>query len=218
MLSTRRRQIAWLATLAALASVVGFAVSREQRYAAADNAVVTSMTVRLATAETLSLIKDAETGQRGFLLTKDESFLAPYAKARRELPKQMDQLKWLVAADKGQARIVYEVERLAGEKLDELAETVQLVRDGHADLAVGIVREGRGRRMMLALRAETQRLLSMQSAELQQKRQAASAQRRDLQYFLYAAAVLVLGIVAGGLWASRTGTREAQQAPPRSRT
>lgn len=211
MLSTRRRQIAWLATITTLASVVALAASREHRYSVADEAVITSMTVRQATADTLSLIKDAETGQRGFLLTKDESFLAPYAKARRELPQQMEQLKWLVATDKSQARIVYEVERLAGAKLDELAETIQLAKDGHGDLAVNIVREGRGRRLMLALRAETQRLLSMQGAELQHKRDAASMQRRQLQFFLYAAAVLVLGIVAGGLWTSRQGSRPAPQ-------
>lgn len=212
MFSTRQRQVAWAATLIALAGVAGLAVSREERSAVADEAVLTSMTVRQATADTLSLLKDAETGQRGFLLTKDESFLAPYAKARREIPGQLEQLKRQVASETKQARIVYEVERLAGEKLDELAETVQMARDGHADLAVDIVREGRGRRLMVALRAETGRLLTLQAEVLARKRDAAQVQRRHLHYALFAAAALVSGMIAGGAWASRKSARDAQQA------
>lgn len=217
MLSTRRRQVAWLAALLALAGVAGLTVSRELRLSVADEAVITALTVRQATADTLSLLKDAETGQRGFLLTRDESFLGPYAKARREIPQQLKHLKQLVANEPSQARVVYEVERLAGEKLDELAETVLLVRDGNADLAVNIVREGRGRRLMLALRAETQRLLSLQTDELRQKRDAAQSQRRHLHYVLYAAAALVLGMIGGGLWSSMKGNSDARQAAERLR-
>lgn len=217
MLSTRRRQAAWLAALMALAGVAGLTVSREQRASVADEAVITAMTVRQATADTLSLLKDAETGQRGFLLTRDESFLGPYAKARREIPQQLKQLKQLVASEPSHARIVYEIEKLAGEKLDELAETVLLVRDGHAALAVDVVREGRGRRLMLALRGETQRLLSLQADELRQKRDAAQSQRRHLHYVLYAAAALVLAMIGGGLWSSTKGSRDARQAAERLR-
>lgn len=35
---------------------------------------------------TISLLKDAETGQRGFLLGNDEKYLEPYENAKKELP------------------------------------------------------------------------------------------------------------------------------------
>ena len=209
MFSTRQRKVVWIATVVALVGVAGLTISRERRAAIADEAVIESLNVRQATTDTLSLLKDAETGQRGFLLTKDESFLAPYAKGRRELRQQLEQLKRLVVSDTRQARIVYEIERLAGEKLDELAETVQAARDGHLDQAVDIVREGRGRRLMVALRGETGRLLALQADELERKREAAKTQRRHLHYALFAAAALVLSMIAGGVLTSKKAGQNA---------
>src|SRR5262249_45660252 len=40
----------------------------------------------------LSALKDAETGQRGFLLTGEERYLEPYQRALTEVPPLMDQL------------------------------------------------------------------------------------------------------------------------------
>ena len=41
--------------------------------------------------EVLSLIQDAETGQRGYLLTHDETYLAPYEQAKVRLPSVFEQ-------------------------------------------------------------------------------------------------------------------------------
>src|ERR1700744_6376250 len=43
----------------------------------------------------LSLTKDAETGQRGFLLTGEDSYLEPFTKAKTQLPGAFSQLKGL---------------------------------------------------------------------------------------------------------------------------
>ena len=132
-----------------------------------------------------------------------------YERVTSEIHQQMARLKQLVATETRQARIVYEVERLANSKLDELAETVQAARDGHFEQAVDIVREGRGRRLMVALRTETGRLLALQDEELQRKRDAAKTQRRHLHYALFAAAALVLGMLAGGVLTSKKAGENA---------
>src|SRR5688572_29868080 len=52
----------------------------------------------------LSLVKDAETGQRGFLLTGNEAYLEPYNQARAAVPQQIAGLRALVAGHADQTR------------------------------------------------------------------------------------------------------------------
>ena len=50
----------------------------------------------------LSILKDAETGQRGFLLTSDSSFLEPYQSAGPALYLRMQDLRILLADNSNQ--------------------------------------------------------------------------------------------------------------------
>src|SRR6266446_8003832 len=52
--------------------------------------------------ETLARLVDAETGQRGYLLTGDEAYLEPYREAIKNLDQVMGQLKVLTAANPNQ--------------------------------------------------------------------------------------------------------------------
>ena len=45
----------------------------------------------------LSTLKDAETGQRGFLLTESDAYLKPYRQAIDQMPAQLQELKDLIA-------------------------------------------------------------------------------------------------------------------------
>jgi signal transduction histidine kinase/DNA-binding response OmpR family regulator/CHASE3 domain sensor protein len=100
----------------------------------------------------LSELKDAETGQRGFLLTGLESFLEPYDSARTSLSGELATLRGLTMHP-DQQRNLETLEPLVTQKLDELAQAIALKRAGHADEAVEIVRSGRGKAHMDRLRA-----------------------------------------------------------------
>jgi signal transduction histidine kinase/CheY-like chemotaxis protein/CHASE3 domain sensor protein len=100
----------------------------------------------------LSELKDAETGQRGFLLTGLESFLEPYDSARTSLSGELATLRRLIMRP-DQQRNLETLEPLVTQKLDELAQTIALKRAGQADEAVEIVRSGRGKASMDRLRA-----------------------------------------------------------------
>src|SRR4051794_29080230 len=52
--------------------------------------------VELSLQHTLAYLVDAETGQRGFLLTGDSTFLEPYIKARQYVNGSMMQLQGLI--------------------------------------------------------------------------------------------------------------------------
>src|SRR6476646_9262609 len=53
--------------------------------------------VMLEMTQTESLLKDAETGQRGFLYTNDPTYLRPYQQSASEIPKHLDNLQQLTA-------------------------------------------------------------------------------------------------------------------------
>src|SRR5689334_16372634 len=47
--------------------------------------------------QTLSLLSDAETGQRGYVITGDESYLTPYTSAVANIDSHLDSLSNLIA-------------------------------------------------------------------------------------------------------------------------
>jgi diguanylate cyclase (GGDEF)-like protein len=91
---------------------------------------------------------DAETGQRGFLLTGDESYLAPYQRGRKHIQEML----------RSQQRTGYmreqlgadgeEMMRLAEEKLEELGRTIALRRAGDTAAALQVVKQGYGKAVM----------------------------------------------------------------------
>jgi len=91
---------------------------------------------------------DAETGQRGFLLTGEESYLEPYHRGRshiRELLRNQQRVGYMheQLGHDGE-----EIMRLAQEKLDELGRTVALRRRNDLVAALQIVRQGYGKAVM----------------------------------------------------------------------
>ncbi len=207
-----------MAALLSVAAVGALVLVREERLAVADQAVVHTLAVQRSIGDTLSALKDAETGQRGFLLTGDEAFLTPYSKATDVIPRQLQELRSVVAGSAEQSQRAAEVQRLAEEKLTELALTIALFRSGHADTAVARVREGRGRRLMAAMRDETQRMLAREAAALAQRKAEAARQRLHLQYVLYASALGLIAIAVAGLWSAARGVAEAREVSARLRS
>jgi signal transduction histidine kinase len=96
----------------------------------------------------LSTLTDAETGQRGYLLTGDDVYLEPYRKARDRFGPQLDALGALLAADPAQARALEAFGHVAKEKLDELGGTIASYRAGLKEEAIDKVRTDAGRALM----------------------------------------------------------------------
>ena len=115
--------------------------------------VVHSHQVQLRLTETLGLLTDAETGQRGFLYTGDERYLAPYSLAVERIQPQIDDLARLTADNARQQAAVTQLRSLAHEKLDELASTIALYRSGKVDEARKLVLSDSGFRTMKDIRA-----------------------------------------------------------------
>ena len=160
----------------------------------------------------LSTLKDAETGQRGFLLTGEESYLAPYVDAKDALPDELKAMRTLFVNRSEQRRRLDGLESLANLKMTELESTIAARRAGKVDAALGIVRTDRGKIYMDRIRAAVG---EMESAERQLIAQRAQESRNAatvaLAVTLGGTGVLLFLIAGAAVVASRDfRTRQAQ--------
>lgn len=102
--------------------------------------------------EAFSLIKDAETGQRGFIITGQESFLEPYYKAIARLDGQ-ETVRRASLPGYG-AEDIDRFEDLIRRKLEDLARTIEIRRMEGNDAARASVSTGRGKLYMDDIRVE----------------------------------------------------------------
>ena len=101
----------------------------------------------------LSTLKDAETGQRGYLLTGRESYLEPFETAKQALAPEIAAARSLVADEPAQRHRLESLIALANVKMQELTQTVDLRRAGQADAAMELVLSDRGKDTMDRIRA-----------------------------------------------------------------
>lgn len=115
---------------------------------------------------TSSTTKDAETGQRGFLLTGEDSYLLPYNAANDKLESELARLDHLTGDNVRQQQALTKLRDIIRAKMSVMAEALALYRSGDAAGAISVVRSGRGAALMDEMRvqvalmaAEEQRLL-----------------------------------------------------------
>ena len=88
---------------------------------------------------TESLLKDAETGQRGFLYTGDPKYLTPYTDAIGQIQPHIDALAKLTADNPREQARISALGGLARKKVDELEKTIALYKAGQLDDARSVV-------------------------------------------------------------------------------
>lgn len=99
----------------------------------------------------LSLLKDAETGQRGYLIGSDEAFLAPYNAGVAGLPAAIDDLERHATSPQEQV-LVARIAELTRAKVQEMDRAIQVKKGGDVQAALDIVASQRGRQLMDQLR------------------------------------------------------------------
>jgi PAS domain S-box-containing protein len=121
-----------------------------------------------------STVQDAETGQRGYLLTREEKYLGPYEEAIATIQPRLQVVRKLAEAGLLPAEQVSELERLIEAKIEELRKTVSLVQAGRMPAAMSIVRSGEGERTIESIRAAITAIVSAQ-----ENHRAAASERAD---------------------------------------
>lgn len=115
----------------------------------------------------LSAAQDAETGQRGYLLTGDESYLEPYKAASENLPRRLLALETMSSRQSSFAEKLPELRSLVDQRMQIIRESLDHMRSGNRAQAVDIVQNGSGKVIMDKLRALVATLVAQETAHLQ---------------------------------------------------
>lgn len=122
----------------------------------------------------MSSVKDAETGNRGYLITGDEAYLEPYTIARRELPEKLDHFSSLTADNASQHVRLVEMRAVLEQRMNLLEQGIDLRRENNRDTVRSMVLSGTGKVEMDHLRhladgmeGEERRLLAIRTANVE---------------------------------------------------
>jgi len=145
-------------------------------------------------AEVEKLLVDAETGQRGFIFTGKEEFLEPYNNSIKLIDDNLVELRTEIRDNPDQLRRLASVEDLTQQKLNELAETINLKRARREPELLALVLSGKGKQIMDSLRASLTEM-SLTEDQLLVERQKSAAQAQTLSiYFSWASILIVIGV------------------------
>lgn len=138
-----------------------------QRTVAFNRTVDQAQQVRLVSREVLTRLVDAETGQRGFLLTARPEYLSVYNEAVQTLPDLLGDLKSGTEGDPDLQPRVERIEELSNQRLTVVERSIQLARTGRVGEAVSVMRLGEGKALMDAMRTEIAAIDEIQATRLQ---------------------------------------------------
>lgn len=146
----------------------------------------------LATVE--ARMSEAESGQRGYLLTGNPSFLGPYDAATLDVRNRLANLRRLVSDNSAQLRRLLIIESLSRAKIAELDSTIRLERAGKRDIALNAVKATRSDSLMTAIRVKLQSMTAEEAMLLRNRQKALVTELRhgDLISIGLAAALFLM--------------------------
>ena len=189
-----------LAALAFLVTAALVTIETQKKYldAAGQTADLASGLTRL-----LDLMRDAETGQRGYLLTGADRYLEPFDAALADAPGAVRQVAAIAGKDPHLSEGLRRLQALIDDKLAELRRTVELRRKGDIAGALAIVNTNSGEDIMDRLRQAVAVLLNEQKEAVAISRSAANRQATRLQIIILLAVALVAALSVLLLWEVR---------------
>jgi signal transduction histidine kinase len=182
-----------LALLAALGLLVISELSYRHAVQAIEQLRVQNL-ARVATHQLLLAVVDAESGQRGYLLTGRPEYLQPYQKAVQDIRDATQALQQRYGKGDAQRPQLDSLLRLVADKLSELETTLELHTQGREESWRDLVGSGIGREAMQAIQAAADELIASET-------RAINAQREDIRETLQINRIGVGTVTAIGLLA-----------------
>ena len=140
----------------------------------------------------LSLMKDAETGQRGYLLTGNDAYLEPYLAAKGSLAEAVATLRALTTDSPAQQARITQATPFIEAKLAELQRTIDLRRTVGLDAALKVVESNEGKKSMDDLRGVMAGMDKEERALLKERGDAAEAGAKNAETTIALGALLAL--------------------------
>lgn len=132
----------------ALIVIVGTTIWLVERGSSLFDQSSLQRTVRIAAVELRDSLRTAESSQRGFLLTGNEIYLAPYDTAKTRALQQLEELGRTIAPDAPNRAMLPRLSEAVGEKIAEMDGSIALKSAGRDADAMAWVRSNRGKTLM----------------------------------------------------------------------
>lgn len=183
-----------------------------QRTTAYNDTVDHSQQVRLAAKDMLSLLVDAETGQRGFMLTARAEYLSVHARAVAELPGVLSRLDDLTDGDPELTPRLSRVRGLYQQRMTLMDDTIALTRMGRIGEAVSLIRSGQGKALMDQMRVELTAIDAIEARRLVERTRQSERASAVTVSVNALAAVLILILAGISVWLVRRYVEEIEAA------
>src|SRR5215469_15563244 len=173
-----------------ISGVLAFRFSAESN-ADRESLVHTFQTIRAAQS-LFAQVQAAESGQRGYILTQNEQYLAPYDRALTAIPGLLDTLKKLLAGDALRLERLQPIEDSIHKKLGELAETIAAAKKQGFDAARQMVLTDLGLAAMEDIRNSLRGLVEEESALSTSRLQSSREWERRVLFIAIGTTILIV--------------------------
>jgi len=148
----------------------------------------------------LTILIDAETGQRGYLITQDPKFLAPYESASLALEEKRSVVKKLMSVDEERKNSFAELDVAIDNRMKLIRRSLEMQRTEGLEAVRTTIMQGEGRRAMDKVRSQIARMETRERDVLAQR----TGQSRTSFWLALATclvtALLGLGLAVGSYW------------------
>jgi methyl-accepting chemotaxis protein len=156
----------------------------------------------------LSSLKDAETGHRGYVITGDEAFLAPYNEAQASIDKELALLGTLVSKDAEQNRRLQVLRPAISRKMASLKASIELRRTRGFEAAQAGMSMSEGREMMDAIRGAVAEMRRAEEKLLEARDAQMNADASSFERVFWWGGVVALVVVIGAATLVGLGLRK----------
>ncbi len=132
----------------ALMTIVATTVWLGERAQSYFEDAVAARNTRVAAVELRNAMQTAESSQRGFIITGNEIYLAPYQAAKIQAQRHLSALQTLLLSYPGSEVTLERLTAIVGAKVDELDRTIALKRDQRDEEALALFRTNNGKALM----------------------------------------------------------------------
>jgi len=192
---SRKRTLALAVAIALMCFAGAAAVGALFRAAEAEKSVNRTIEIRQQARDLLTIMLNAETGIRGFLLSGDETFLEPYRSAPRQLSDTIGRLTEFTADNPNQQQGLKDISNTTGQLMDFYRDLLVLTGQGKRDGAIERITLNTGKTTMDETRTLIDAFNDRELALLHERQQTASFWETFLIGAGGSALILAIGLV-----------------------
>jgi PAS domain S-box-containing protein len=145
--------------------------------------------------ELFSALQDAETGQRGYLLTGDVSYLEPYLKASAAIDLRFSTVRDSLSDSPEQLQRLAQLQVICHAKFDDLKSAIALKQSGDSAAAIAQVENGPGKELMNRIRSANTEIRNVEFRRLGEIQAHSRAAYNNARLTVFAAAALGLSLM-----------------------